>query len=629
MKKLIFGFLISCSIAHAGLPPTTSKGFGESSPSTTFAFEFPYFPITHTGTRAALGVLRVDGGGTGTGTAFTQGSVLFAGASGVYSQNNSNFFWDNSNSRLGLGLTAPTSKLHIDGGNATASALKMTAGTTTGQASTDGFEFGIDSSGNGEIRQREALEVRLFTNNTQRVTVQSGGNVGIGTTSPISKMHIVDISGSAASFLVSGASKGVRIGSTGSGSWIDGVDNTGFGSYQPLTVNGSQLTFSINNSPQVSINSLGNVGIGTTTVGAKLHVVGAGATSAKIETAGTDGSNAALTLAGAGTNASWTMLTNNSTLSGAVDSLGFYKNSGSTGMKMVLTDSGSLGLGTTTVGAKLDIYGGAATTNPVINITNTGNGTGGAGAFYGLKMNLYPHNQQTAAYSIYSVMNSQGYNVPTGSIYGEVVGAATAGLNSKGIWGKASQPNAAGYGMATGVYGEATTGGTGTVSTTYAGYFTNTSTVGGTNYGIYANAATGGTTTIPLAVAVDGTEKMRVSSSGYVGIGTTGPGSTLHVSGSYQAAVSALTTNTTLDATHQVVTVDASGGARTITLPDCVAGILGRTYRIKKIDSSANTVTLARTGSDDTFDGATSYTITNQYQSVDVVCVSTTLWGLY
>ena len=35
----------------------------------------------------------------------TQGSVLFAGASGVISQDNSNLFWDNTNNRLGIGTT--------------------------------------------------------------------------------------------------------------------------------------------------------------------------------------------------------------------------------------------------------------------------------------------------------------------------------------------------------------------------------------------------------------------------------------------------------------------------------------------------------------------------------------------
>lgn len=367
MKTLaLLLFTISFSANAVIIPPaTSSKGYGESNYSTTFGFDFQYFPITRSGSKATLGVLRVDGGGTGTGTAFTQGSVLFAGASGVYSQNNSNFFWDNSNTRLGLGLTAPTSKLHVDGGNATASAIKMTAGTTTGQASTDGYEFGIDSSGNGEIRQREALEVRLFTNNTQRVTVQSGGNVGIGTAAP--------------------------------GSTLD--------------------------------------------VGGRIQMSNAGT-------------------------ATWGNTANQGILSW------------NTGVAVVGSQSGqSLSFS-----------------------TNSNSGTG---------------------------------------------------------------------------------------------------------------------------------EKMRIDTSGNVGIGTTGPGSTLHLAGSYQAAVSALTTNTTLDATHQVVTVDASGGARTITLPDCVAGILGRIYRIKKIDSSANAVTIARTGSDDTFDGATSYSLTSQYQFITLICVSTTLWGIY
>jgi hypothetical protein len=59
------------------------------------------------------GTLPVANGGTGTATAFTAGSVVFAGASGVYSQNNANFFWDNTNIRLGLNNSAPTATLEI------------------------------------------------------------------------------------------------------------------------------------------------------------------------------------------------------------------------------------------------------------------------------------------------------------------------------------------------------------------------------------------------------------------------------------------------------------------------------------------------------------------------------------
>jgi hypothetical protein len=59
--------------------------------------------------------LPVTSGGTGTATAFTAGSVVFAGASGVYSQKNANFFWDNTNNRLGVNTATPSNDLEVAG----------------------------------------------------------------------------------------------------------------------------------------------------------------------------------------------------------------------------------------------------------------------------------------------------------------------------------------------------------------------------------------------------------------------------------------------------------------------------------------------------------------------------------
>jgi len=61
------------------------------------------------------GTMDPSQGGTGTATAFTSGSIVFAGASGVYSQDNANLFWDNTNDRLGVGTASPSSKLHVKG----------------------------------------------------------------------------------------------------------------------------------------------------------------------------------------------------------------------------------------------------------------------------------------------------------------------------------------------------------------------------------------------------------------------------------------------------------------------------------------------------------------------------------
>lgn len=61
-----------------------------------------------------IGVIGVTHGGTGTSTQFTQGSIVFAGASGIYTQNNTDLFWDNTNFRLGVGTATPG--LNIAGG---------------------------------------------------------------------------------------------------------------------------------------------------------------------------------------------------------------------------------------------------------------------------------------------------------------------------------------------------------------------------------------------------------------------------------------------------------------------------------------------------------------------------------
>lgn len=58
--------------------------------------------------------LTVANGGTGTGTAFTAGSVVFAGTSGVYAQDNSNFFFDDTNNRVGIGNSTPASRLDLE-----------------------------------------------------------------------------------------------------------------------------------------------------------------------------------------------------------------------------------------------------------------------------------------------------------------------------------------------------------------------------------------------------------------------------------------------------------------------------------------------------------------------------------
>lgn len=104
-----------------------------------------------------------------------------------------------------------------------------------------------------------------------------------------------------------------------------------------------------------------------------------------------------------------------------------------------------------------------------------------------------------------------------------------------------------------------------------------------------------------------------------------GAGSTLTVETN---PVTNVTGNTTVTATSNTVyTVDASGGNVTFTLP--AASNSNKLFRVKKTDSSTNTVTVTRAGSD-TIDGATTFVLTVQYQSMDFVAGTiANQWNLY
>lgn len=111
-------------------------------------------------------------------------------------------------------------------------------------------------------------------------------------------------------------------------------------------------------------------------------------------------------------------------------------------------------------------------------------------------------------------------------------------------------------------------------------------------------------------------EALTATKEGNIGIGTISPNSKIQVTGSVSMPIASVSLNTTLNATHYTVTVNAASGNRTITLPTAV-GAAGRIYIIKKSDSSGNTVTIATTNSE-TIDGAGSKVLSTQYAGYTV-----------
>lgn len=94
-NQIIVGAGSSTIAALGSLGTTTTVLHGDASGPPTFGSVSLTADVT--------GILPVANGGSGTTTAFTRGSVIFAGASGVYAQDNAHLFYDSTANSLVIG----------------------------------------------------------------------------------------------------------------------------------------------------------------------------------------------------------------------------------------------------------------------------------------------------------------------------------------------------------------------------------------------------------------------------------------------------------------------------------------------------------------------------------------------
>ena len=175
---------------------------------------------------------------------------------------------------VGIGTTSPQDVLNIHNSSASANlGLKITRGTQT-----HGLRLGVNNS-HAFLWTSENQNLAFATNGLERMTIAAGGNVGIGETTPLAKLHIKD--GDAIveqGNLIIASSSNAESGEGGGGTgrptlWFGESEGTTVTTvamgieYDGDNLSGNNNRISIVNSAStelVSFQNGGKVGIGTT-----------------------------------------------------------------------------------------------------------------------------------------------------------------------------------------------------------------------------------------------------------------------------------------------------------------------------------------------------------------------------
>ena len=344
-------------------------GIGTNNPSTALHIQasVPTIRLTNSSAGAGAGSIQFYSGSTqiwNLGTHTNNDMYLYNNTTSTY-----NYWVQNSSGNIGIGgTTSPSSLLEINrssnsGAGSTFPRINVVNSLATQGDGTSTYNFADLrlASGNGTVEMFLATTyaagtwepqgilnvgtnhpLSFKTNNTERMRILAGGNVGIGTTNPNAKLQV---------------NGDVTLGGTLNSSWAVSVDNLGTTNANGLYVNiGASSTgvpfsvyknfsslFQIANTGAATFSS--NVGIGGPSLGDILHIMRNGTSSYAAMRVTNTSSTADMYVGIGGSEVANTPLRNNAyIMNAAASGLAFGT---SDAVRMTITSGGNVGIGTT------------------------------------------------------------------------------------------------------------------------------------------------------------------------------------------------------------------------------------------------------------------------------------------